>query len=48
MLLNFGASPRITTKSGESALTLACMQENSEICERLILAKANVNEFDHS
>ncbi len=47
MLLNFGASPRITTTRGESALTLACMQENAEICERLIIAKANVNELDH-
>jgi len=46
MLLNFGASPRITTQRGESALTLACMQENAEICERLIIAKASVNELD--
>jgi ankyrin repeat protein len=47
MLLNFGANPRLTTSNGESALTLACMQENVEICERLIIAKANVNELDH-
>lgn len=47
MLLNFGASPRIKTERGESALTLACMQENDEIVERLIIAKANVNEVDH-
>ena len=46
MLLNFGANPRLTTGNGESALTLACMQENSDICERLIIAKANVNELD--
>lgn len=47
MLLNYGASPRKTTLRGESALTLACMQENAEICERLIIAKANVNELDN-
>jgi ankyrin repeat protein len=47
MLLNYGASPRKTTQRGESALTLACMQENAEICERLIIAKANVNELDN-
>lgn len=46
MLLNFGANPRATTIRGESSLTLACMQENDEICERLIKAKANVNEVD--
>jgi ankyrin repeat protein len=28
ILLNFGANPRIKTSSGESSLTLACMQEN--------------------
>mmetsp|Transcript_38752 Transcript_38752/g.52600 ORF Transcript_38752/g.52600 Transcript_38752/m.52600 type:complete len:143 (-) Transcript_38752:157-585(-) len=46
LLLKFGASPRVTTCRGESSLTLACMQENLEICERLIVAAANVNEVD--
>ena len=46
-LLMFGANPRITTSRGESSLTLACMQENHEICERLIIAHADVNELDH-
>lgn len=46
LLLNFGANPRITTSSGESSLTLACMQENFNIVEKLIIAKADVNEVD--
>ena len=46
ILLRFGASPRITTDRGESSLTLAVMQENLEICEKLIIAQANVNEID--
>jgi len=46
LLLKFGASPRVTTSRGESSLTLACMQENLEICERLIVAAADVNEVD--
>lgn len=47
MLLNYGANPRIKTERGESSLTLAVMQENREICEQLILAKADVNELDY-
>jgi len=46
MLLNFGANPRIKTMNGESALTLSCMQENLQIVEKLIVAKADVNEID--
>lgn len=46
LLLNFGANPRIRTKNGESSLTLACMQENKQIVEKLIIAKADVNEID--
>lgn len=46
MLLNYGANPRIKTERGESSLTLAVMQENLEICEELILAKADINELD--
>lgn len=46
LLLMFGANPRIMTQRGESSLTLACMQENEEICERLIIARADVNEMD--
>ncbi len=46
LLLKFGASPRVVTNRGESSLTLACMQENLEICERLIIAHADVNEVD--
>ena len=36
----------MVTNNGESSLTLACMQENLEICERLIIAQADVNEMD--
>lgn len=46
LLLKFGANPRIVTNNGESALTLACMQENEVICLKLIIAHANVNEVD--
>ena len=46
VLLQFGANPRIVTNRGESSLTLACMQENYDICERLIIAQADVNEVD--
>ena len=46
ILLNFGANPRIKTSSGESSLTLACMQENLAVVEKLIIAKADVNETD--
>jgi len=46
LLLTFGGNPRIVTVNGESSLTLACMQENTEICERLIIAHADVNEMD--
>lgn len=44
--MNFGANPRIKTSSGESSLTLACMQENLAVVEKLIIAKADVNEID--
>ena len=47
MLLMFGANPRLKTESGESSLTLACMQENFEICKRLIISRADVNECDY-
>ena len=46
LLLQFGANPRIVTNRGESSLTLACTQENKEICERLLIAYADVNEVD--
>ncbi|CAI2364852.1 unnamed protein product [Moneuplotes crassus] len=46
-LLKYGANPRTRNNFGESALALSCMQENYEICERLIIAKANVNEVDY-
>lgn len=46
LLLRFGADPRVTNARGETALTLACMQENFAICERLIVAKADVNQVD--
>ena len=46
LLIKFGANPRIVTQNGESSLTLACMQENKEICQALIIAKADVNEID--
>ena len=47
LLLRFGANPRKKNKRGESSLALACMQENFHICERLIYAKADVNELDN-
>ena len=46
LLLKFGASPRQTNSRGESALTLAIMQENYAICERLLIAKGDVNYMD--
>lgn len=46
LLLKFGSNPRITNARGETALTLACMQENFQICERLIIAQADVNQVD--
>ena len=46
ILLIFGANPRIKTSSGESSLTLACMQENLIVVEKLVIAKADVNETD--
>lgn len=46
-LLKFGANPRIRNNFGESALALSWMQENHKICERLIMAKADVNEIDY-
>lgn len=46
LLLRYGADPRITNARGESALTLACLQENYAICQRLIVAKADVNQVD--
>jgi len=46
LLLKFGANPRKKNKRLESSLALACMQENTAICERLIIAKADVNEVD--
>lgn len=46
LLLNFGANPRIENSQGETALSMACIQENAEICEKLICARANVNHVD--
>ena len=46
ILLKFGSNPRIVTDRRESSLTLACMQENLEVCEKLIIAEADVNEVD--
>lgn len=46
LLINFGANPRTVTQNGESSLTLACMQENADICKALITARADVNELD--
>ncbi|CDW78136.1 ankyrin repeat [Stylonychia lemnae] len=46
LLLKFGANPRKKNKRSESSLALACMQENAAICDRLIIAKADVNEVD--
>ena len=46
LLLRFGASPRIENNKGENALTLACMQENFTICEKLIVANGDVNHID--
>jgi len=46
-LLKFGANPRLKNDRDESALALSCMQENHKICEKLIMAKADVNETDY-
>jgi hypothetical protein len=47
LLLKFGAKPNIMNQNGDTALTLACMQENLQICERLIVAQADVNQLDN-
>lgn len=46
LLLNFGANPRFENCQGETALSMACVEENPEICEKLIVAKASVNQAD--
>ena len=46
LLVRYGADARVTNARGESALTLACLQENFAICQRLIVAKADVNQVD--
>lgn len=45
-LLKFGANPRYKNENGDTALSLACTQEHYEIWEKLIMAKADVNETD--
>ena len=47
-LLKFGANPRHKNNNGESALALSWMQENHKIWEKLIMAKADVNEIDQT
>ena len=46
LLLRFGANPRVENARNETALTLAVIQENLDICERLIISKAEVNKKD--
>lgn len=46
LLLKFGASPRLLNNREENALTLSIMQENFNICERLLIAKGDINFID--
>ena len=46
-LLKFGANPRLKNEMSETALTIACMQENKEVVRSLIIAKADINLPDH-
>ena len=46
VLLNFGANPRKENAIGETALSMACIQENFDISMKLIVAKANINQTD--
>jgi hypothetical protein len=46
-LLNYGANPRIENHSGETALSMAVIQENFNICEVLLIARARVDQRDN-
>ena len=46
LLLTYGANPRLENAKGETALSLACMNENYQIVERIITAKGDVNKED--
>lgn len=46
ILINFGANPRLQNEKGDTALSLACINENFQICERLIISKADINQMD--
>lgn len=46
ILLTFGANPRLENANGETALSMACIQENPKICEKLLIARASVSQTD--
>ena len=46
LLLRFGANPRHENNQGENALLIACFNENYDICEKLLVARARIHEPD--
>ena len=45
-LLEFGANPRLSNLKGETALHMACMNENFAICQQLLVAMCDINAKD--
>lgn len=46
LLLTYGANPRITNPKGETALSLAILEEKIGVCERLLVAKSDPMQKD--
>ena len=46
LLLTFGANPRVCNRLGETALTMAVLEKKIKVCEKLLVARADVNHRD--